>query len=80
MNSTTKAIIAAAFAVVVSVGLIFWQSRYGGAHAMTSLTPEDMTLLTDTFPPAEQLKLCGEAGKNYYKINHSTDVVSVFAI
>jgi parvulin-like peptidyl-prolyl isomerase len=61
LNSTTKAIIAAAFAVVVSVGLIFWQSRYGGAHAMTSLTPEDMTLLTETFPPAEQLKLSGSA-------------------
>lgn len=61
MNSTTKALIAAAFAVVVSVGLIFWQSRYSGAHAMTSLTPEDMTLLTETFPPAEQLKLSGSA-------------------
>jgi parvulin-like peptidyl-prolyl isomerase len=61
LNSTSKALIAAAFAVVVSVGLIFWQSRYGGAHAMTSLTPEDMSLLTETFPPAEQLKLSGSA-------------------
>jgi parvulin-like peptidyl-prolyl isomerase len=61
MSASTKAIIVAAFAVVVSVGLIFWQSRYSGAHAMTSLTPEDMTLLTDSFPPAEQLKLSQSA-------------------
>jgi parvulin-like peptidyl-prolyl isomerase len=61
LSSTTKAIIAAAFAVVASVGLIFWQARYGGAHAMTSLTPEDMSLLTETFPPMERLKLAGSA-------------------
>ena len=61
MSATTKAIIVAAFALVASVGLIFWQARYGGAHAMTSLTPEDMTLLTETFPPMEQLKLSGSA-------------------
>ena len=61
MNSTTKAIIAAAFAVVASVGLIFWQAKFGGAHAMTSLTPEDMSLLTETFPPMERLKLAGSA-------------------
>ncbi|MDQ5838443.1 MAG: hypothetical protein M3379_16830, partial [Acidobacteriota bacterium] len=61
MSATTKAIIVAAFALVASVGLIFWQARYGGAHAMTSLTPEDMTLLTETFPPMEQLKLSQSA-------------------
>jgi len=61
LKSTTKAIIAASVAVVVSVLLIVWESKYGGARAMTSLTPEDMTLLTETFPPAEQLKLSGSA-------------------
>jgi parvulin-like peptidyl-prolyl isomerase len=61
MGAATKALIIAGFAVVVAVCLIFWQSRYGGAHAMTSLTPEDMTQLTATFPPMEQLKLSGSA-------------------
>jgi parvulin-like peptidyl-prolyl isomerase len=61
LKSTTKAIIAASVAVVVSALLIVWEAKYGGARAMTSLTPEDMTLLTETFPPTEQLKLSGSA-------------------
>jgi parvulin-like peptidyl-prolyl isomerase len=61
LNSTTKAIIAAAFAVVASVGLIFWQAKYGGAHAMTSLTAEDMTLLTESFQPMDRLRLSQSA-------------------
>ncbi|HEX3561014.1 MAG TPA: peptidylprolyl isomerase [Pyrinomonadaceae bacterium] len=61
MKSTTKAIIAASVAVIVSALLIVWEARYSGAHAMTNLTPEDMTLLTETFPPMEQLKLSGSA-------------------
>jgi parvulin-like peptidyl-prolyl isomerase len=61
MSAGVKAIIIAGFAVVVAACLIFWQAKYGGAHAMTSLTPEDMTLLTETFPPMEQLKLSGSA-------------------
>lgn len=61
LNSTTKAIIAAAFAVVASVGLIFWQAKFGGAHAMTSLTSEDMALLTESFQPMQQLRLSQSA-------------------
>src|ERR1043166_8117916 len=61
MSAGVKAIIIAGFAVVVAACLIFWQAKYGGAHAMNSLTPEDMTLLPETFPPMEQLKLSGSA-------------------
>jgi parvulin-like peptidyl-prolyl isomerase len=61
MSATTKAIIIAAFAVAVSVLLIFWQAKYGNAHAMTSLTPEDMTLITETFPPMDRLRLSQSA-------------------
>jgi hypothetical protein len=61
MSATTKAIIVAAFALVASVGLIFWQAKHSGAQTLTSLTPEDMTLLTESFPPMERLKLSQNA-------------------
>lgn len=60
MSAATKAIIIAAVAVVAAIGLIYWQMNHsGGAHAMTSMTPEDMSTLVETFPPADRLKLSG---------------------
>ena len=60
MSAATKAIIIAAVAVVAAIGLIYWQMNHsGGAHAMTSMTAEDMSTLVETFPPADRLKLSG---------------------
>ncbi|HEV7890100.1 MAG TPA: peptidylprolyl isomerase, partial [Pyrinomonadaceae bacterium] len=60
MKATTKAIIAAAVAVVAAVMLIFWQARHHGGYApLTSLSPEDMSLLAEGFSPSERLKLSG---------------------
>jgi parvulin-like peptidyl-prolyl isomerase len=59
MSAATKAIIIVVVGVVAAIGLIFWQSKYGGVHAMTSLTAEDMSTLVETFPPTERLKLSG---------------------
>ncbi|HYH85042.1 MAG TPA: peptidylprolyl isomerase [Pyrinomonadaceae bacterium] len=59
MSAATKAIIIVVAVVIAAIGLIFWQSKYGGAHAMTSMTAEDMSTLVETFPPADRLKLSG---------------------
>lgn len=58
MKATTKAIIAAAVAVAAAVLLVLWQARnHGGYAPLTSLSPEDMSLLTDGFSPMQRLKL-----------------------
>ncbi|MCA1632872.1 MAG: peptidylprolyl isomerase [Acidobacteria bacterium] len=56
MKATTKAIIAAAVAVVAACGLIFWQAKYGGAHS-ANLTPEDMALIAEGLSPRERARL-----------------------
>jgi parvulin-like peptidyl-prolyl isomerase len=63
MSSVTKAIIAAAVAVVAALALIFWQARHASAYtALTSLTPEDMTLIAESSSePMEQLQLSQSA-------------------
>ena len=63
MSSVTKAIIAACVAVVAAIALIFWQARHASAYtALTSLTPEDMTLLAESSTqPMEQLQLSKSA-------------------
>jgi parvulin-like peptidyl-prolyl isomerase len=59
MSAATKAIIIAVVAVVAALGLIYWQMNNSGAHAMTSMTADDMSTLVETFPPADRLKLSG---------------------
>lgn len=62
MSSVTKAIIAAAFAVVAAILLIFWQARHASAYtSLTSLTPEDITLIAESSQPMEQLQLSQSA-------------------
>ncbi|HYO63693.1 MAG TPA: peptidylprolyl isomerase [Pyrinomonadaceae bacterium] len=56
MKSTTKAIIAVAFAVAVAAGLIFWQAKGGFARPVT-MTAEDMSLLVESMPPQAQMAL-----------------------
>ena len=58
MKATTKALIAALVAVAASVGLIIWQAKHGKAHAaLTSLTPDDMSLIAESLSPTDRMKL-----------------------
>ncbi|HZE70607.1 MAG TPA: peptidylprolyl isomerase [Pyrinomonadaceae bacterium] len=59
MNSTTKAWIAAALAVVFSIGLIVWQVRARRTEA-TNLSAEDMTTIVDDFPPRDRARLASD--------------------
>lgn len=56
MNSTRKALIAAAVAVVFSLGLIFWQVKARKAGPV-ELTAEDMTLIAEDQPPQMRARL-----------------------
>ena len=58
MKATTKALIAVLVAVIAAVGLIVWQARHNKAYAaLTTLTSEDMALISETFSPAERARL-----------------------
>jgi parvulin-like peptidyl-prolyl isomerase len=60
LKATTKAIIAATIAVAASLLLIVWQARHNTAYAaLTSLTPEDMSLIAESLSPTDRLKLSG---------------------
>jgi hypothetical protein len=48
LNSTKKALIAAAVAVIFSLGLIFWQVK--ARKGPVVLSPEDMTLIAEDRP------------------------------
>lgn len=57
MKATTKAIIAVLVAVFAAVGLIFWQATRSRASALTSLTPEDMSLIAESLGPGQMSRL-----------------------
>jgi parvulin-like peptidyl-prolyl isomerase len=58
LKATTKAIIAVLVAVLASVGLIFWQAtRSRASAALTSLTPQDMSLIAESLGPGQQARL-----------------------
>jgi parvulin-like peptidyl-prolyl isomerase len=58
LKATTKALIAALVAVAASVGLIVWQAKHNKAYAaLTTLTPEDMSLIAESLAPADRMKL-----------------------
>jgi parvulin-like peptidyl-prolyl isomerase len=57
LKATTKAIIAALIAVAASVGIIFWQAKHSRAAALTSLTPDDMSLIADSLSPTDRMRL-----------------------
>ena len=44
-------------AVLAAVGLIFWQATRSRAHGLTTLTPEDLTTITNTLGPQERARL-----------------------
>ena len=59
MNSTTKAWIAAALAVVFSVGLIVWQVRARRPEPM-NLSSEDMSTIVEDFPARDRARLASD--------------------
>ena len=56
MNSTKKALIAAAVAVVFAAGLIFWQVKARKVGPV-ELTADDMTMLAEDTPPQVRARL-----------------------
>ena len=56
MNSTTKAWIAAAVAVVLAAGLIVWQVK-ARRNEITNLSAEDMSLIAEDQPPQFRARL-----------------------
>ena len=59
MNSTRKALIAAAVAVVFALGLILWQVKARKAGPV-ELTPEDMTLIAEDQPAQMRARLAAD--------------------
>jgi parvulin-like peptidyl-prolyl isomerase len=69
LNSTTKAWIAAAVGIVISIGLIVWQVRASHA-APISLSADDMTqIATDQSPQARQRLATDDAARRDFAKN-----------
>ena len=68
MNSTKKALIAAAVAVVFAAGLIFWQVKARHSEPM-ELTADDMSILAEDTPPQMRQRLATDenARKDFAK-------------
>jgi len=68
LNSTKKALIAAAVAVVFAGGLIFWQVKARHAEPM-ELTADDMSILAEDTPPQMRQRLATDenARKDFAK-------------
>jgi len=61
LNSTKKALIAAAVAVIFAAGLIFWQVKARKVGPI-ELTAEDMTRIAEEQPPQFRQRLAEELG------------------
>jgi len=59
LNSTKKALIAAAVAVIFAGGLIFWQVKARKAGPV-ELTPEDMAIIAEDQPPQMRARLASD--------------------
>ena len=59
MNSTRKAFIAGAVAIVFALGLIFWQVK-ARKSGPVELTPEDMALIAEDQPPQMRARLAAD--------------------
>ncbi|HEU4871379.1 MAG TPA: peptidylprolyl isomerase [Pyrinomonadaceae bacterium] len=68
MNSTRKALIAAAVAVIFSLGLIFWQVK-ARKTGPVELSPEDMAVIAESQPPQMRARLSADeqARKDFAK-------------
>jgi peptidyl-prolyl cis-trans isomerase C len=60
LNSTRKALIAAAVAVIFAMGLIFWQVK-ARKTGPVELTPEDMALIAEDQPADMRARLAADA-------------------
>jgi parvulin-like peptidyl-prolyl isomerase len=79
LKATTKAIIAVLVAVLASVGLIFWQATRGRASALTSLTPDDMTLIAESLGPADRTHLASSPEDRKKLIDDVKQVLAIAA-
>jgi parvulin-like peptidyl-prolyl isomerase len=59
LNSTRKAYIAAAVAVLFALGLILWQFKFRNAGPV-ELTPEDMSLIAEDQPAQQRARLASD--------------------
>jgi len=59
LNSTRKALIAAAVAVIFALGLIFWQVKARRSGPL-ELTPEDMAVIAEDQPPQLRARLSAD--------------------
>ena len=59
MNSTRKALIAAAVAVIFALGLILWQVK-ARKTGPVELTPEDMSVIAESQPPQMRARLSAD--------------------
>ncbi|HYN83689.1 MAG TPA: peptidylprolyl isomerase [Pyrinomonadaceae bacterium] len=55
-STTTKALVAALVAIVLAVGIIFWQTG-AGRGGDVQMTAEDMTLIAESLPPQQRMML-----------------------
>ena len=80
MSAATKAIIVVAVAVLAAIGLIFWQAKHGSAAALTTLSPEDMSLIAETsLSPMERLKLSQSADERKKMAEDVRQILAVAA-
>jgi parvulin-like peptidyl-prolyl isomerase len=76
LNSTKKALIAAAVAIIFAAGLIFWQVKARKAGPV-ELTADDMTLLAEDQPPQIRLRL---ASDEQARKDFALDIRRLFAV
>lgn len=76
MNSTKKALVAAAVAIVFAAGLIFWQVK-ARKTGPVELTAEDMTLIAEEQPPQFRQRL---ATDEQFRKEFAQDVRRLLAV
>ena len=76
MNSTKRALVAAAVAIVFAAGLIFWQVK-ARKTGPVELTPEDMTLIAEEQPPQFRQRL---ATDEQFRKEFAQDVRRLLAV
>ena len=77
MNSTKKALVAAAVAVVFAFGLIFWQVKARKTSGPMELTAEDMALIAEEQPPQFRQRL---ATDEKFRKDFAQDVRRLLAV
>lgn len=76
LNSTTKALIAAAVAILFAAGLVIWQVKAGRSMAVT-LSSDDMATLVETFPPQIRMQLASSAEARHEFAKNVQEVLAI---